>query len=99
MPFFLALKTSHMKKNYIFAGLALLAASPGFAQTKIGASGAPDASAMLEITAGATNNKGLLLPRITTAQRNAITSPATGLMIYNTTTNEVQVNTGTPASP
>ncbi len=88
-----------MKKYYLFAGLVLLAASPAFAQTKIGAPGAPDASAMLEVTSGTGNNKGLLMPRMTTAQRNAITSPATGLMIYNTTTNEAQVNTGTPASP
>lgn len=88
-----------MKKYYLVAGLALLAAGPSLAQVKIGAAGAPDASAMLEITAGTTNNKGLLLPRMTTAQRNAITSPATGLTIYNTTTNEAQVNTGTPAAP
>lgn len=30
--------------------------------------------------------KGLLVPRMTTTQRNAIVSPATGLLIYNTTT-------------
>jgi hypothetical protein len=88
-----------MKKYYLIAGLVLLAASPAFAQVKIGAAGAPDGSAMLEVTAGAANNKGILPPRITTAQRNAITTPATGLMIYNTTANEMQVNTGTPASP
>lgn len=88
-----------MKKYYLIAGLVLLAASPAFAQVKIGAAGAPDGSAMLEVTGGASNNKGLLMPRMTTVQRNAITSPATGLMIYNTTTNEAQVNTGTPASP
>jgi hypothetical protein len=91
-------KIAHMKKHYILAGLLMLAA-PGFAQVKIGAAGAPDASATLEVTGGAANNKGLLLPRLTTAQRNAIASPATGLMIYNTTTNGVQANTGTPASP
>ena len=88
-----------MKKHYILAGLALLAALPGLAQVKIGAAGAPDASATLEVTGGAGNNKGLLLPRLTTVQRNAITSPATGLMIYNTTSNEVQTNIGTPATP
>jgi len=88
-----------MKKSYLLAGLALLAASPGFAQVKIGAAGAPDGSAMLEVTAGASSNKGLLLPRMTTAQRDAITTPATGLTIYNTTTNQAQVNTGTPAAP
>jgi hypothetical protein len=33
------------------------------------------------------NNKGFLPPRMTTAQRDAIASPAAGLRIYNTTTN------------
>lgn len=88
-----------MKKHYVLAGLLILAVAPGFAQVKIGASGAPDASAILEVTSGVANNKGLLLPRLTTAQRNAINSPATALMIYNTTANEVQTNIGTPATP
>lgn len=88
-----------MKKSYLLTGLILLAAGPGFAQLKVGAPGAPDSSAMLEITSGPSGNKGLLLPRMTTAQRNAINDPATGLMIFNTTTQEVQVNTGTPAAP
>jgi hypothetical protein len=38
--------------------------------------------------------KGALLPRMTTAQRDAITSVPTGLLIYNTTTNEFNVYTG-----
>jgi hypothetical protein len=40
----------------------------------------PHASAALEI---ASTNSGLLLPRMTTAQRNAITSPTVGLVIYS----------------
>lgn len=44
----------------------------------------PHASAVLDITS---TNKGLLMPRMTEAQRDAIASPADGLMIYNTTTN------------
>lgn len=31
-------------------------------------------------------NKGILIPRLTTTQRDAISSPATSLLIYNTTT-------------
>lgn len=58
----------------------------------------PDASAALEIKSPA-NNKGLLIPRMTTVQKNAIPSPATGLMVYDTTTNSVSQNTGTPAAP
>lgn len=88
-----------MKKHYILTGFIALAVSQGFAQVKIGAAGSPDASATLEVTGGAANNKGLLLPRLTTAQRNAIANPAKGLLIYNLTVNEVQANTGEPGSP
>jgi hypothetical protein len=42
---------------------------------------APHASAQLDITS---INKGLLPPRMTTAQRNAIASPASGLIVYQT---------------
>ena len=41
-----------------------------------------DASAQLDITA---SSKGLLIPRLTTTQRNNILTPATGLLIWNTT--------------
>ena len=44
----------------------------------------PDNSAALDIRDF--TNKGVLIPRLTTAQRNAIPSPATSLFIYNTTT-------------
>src|SRR4030095_14523626 len=40
-----------------------------------------DSSAMLEIKS---NSKGLLIPRLTAAQKNAITKPATGLLVYQT---------------
>ncbi len=48
----------------------------------INATGAsPHASALLDVAA---TNKGVLIPRMTQAQRDAITSPATGLLIYQT---------------
>ena len=39
--------------------------------------------------------KGFLLPRMTTTQRDAISSPATGLMVYDTTGNTLDVYNGT----
>ena len=56
----------------------------------------PDASAMLDI---ASTGKGFLAPRMTTTQQNAISLPAKGLLIFNTTDNMFKVNTGTAASP
>lgn len=53
-----------------------------FGQTTIN-QGSPSASAALDI--GGTTN-GILIPRLTTTQQNAISSPASGLVIYNTDT-------------
>jgi hypothetical protein len=58
----------------------------------------PDASAILDVRSP-DNNKGLLVPRMTSAQKNAIPSPAAGLLVYDTTTNCLSQNTGTPAAP
>jgi len=67
------------------------------AQTGIGTQ-TPDPSAALEIKS-IDNNKGLLIPRMTTIQKNAISSPATGLLVYDTTSNCLAQNNGTPALP
>ena len=56
----------------------------------------PHASAMLDIVS---NNKGLLIPRITTAQRTAIAAPATGLLVYDTTLNLFYYYDGTAWRP
>jgi hypothetical protein len=48
---------------------------------KIGSQAPATASAALDI---ASITKGILIPRMTEAQRDAISSPATGLQIYNT---------------
>jgi hypothetical protein len=57
----------------------------------------PDASAMLDIKS---NTRGLLLPRMTAAQRLAIANPANGLLVYQT---DGQIgfyyNSGTPSAP
>jgi hypothetical protein len=49
---------------------------------------APDASAKLQIDA---TTKGFLPPRMTTTQKNAIASPAAGLVVYDTTVNRAAV--------
>ena len=69
-----------MKKLKI---IAVLMVSLVFCQTSVGQVGigtvSPDASAMLEIRS---TNSGLLIPRMTLAERNTIPNPATGLLIY-----------------
>jgi hypothetical protein len=57
----------------------------------IGTTG-PLASALLDLTS---TTSGFLPPRMTTAQRDAIASPATGLVVFNTTTNALNLYNGT----
>ena len=47
----------------------------------------PNASAILDVSS---TSKGILLPRMTTAQRDAIASPSAGLLVYNTSTSKFQ---------
>jgi hypothetical protein len=50
----------------------------------------PNASAVLEVQS---TTMGFLPPRMTTTQKNAITSPAAGLIVYDTTLNKLCVYT------
>ncbi|MEO6721440.1 MAG: hypothetical protein ABIN67_13815 [Ferruginibacter sp.] len=52
----------------------------------------PISTALLNLNS---TTKGVLFPRMTTTQRDAIASPATGLQIYNTTTNAINYWNGT----
>lgn len=56
----------------------------------VGVGGAPDSTAALTVTS---TTQGFLPPRLTTTERNAITSPTAGLVIYNSTTNKLNVYT------
>lgn len=54
----------------------------GFSQNNVGiGTTTPNPSAALDIVA---NDKGVLVPRMTTAQRTAIASPAEALLVYDT---------------
>ena len=51
-----------------------------------------DASAMLDVKS---TNKGMLVPRMTTAQRTAIASPAKGLLVFDNDTGDFWFYNGT----
>ena len=57
---------------------------------------APNTSAILDVSS---TTKGLLLPRMSTAQINSIVSPAKGLLVYDSVKNQLMVNMGTAAVP
>lgn len=55
---------------------------------RVGIGGSPATGAILTLT---TTDKALLLPRLTTTQRDAVTSPADGMIVFNTTTGTLQI--------
>lgn len=73
--------------------LFLLISSP-FCQAQLGMGNntTPNSSAVLDLSS---NNKGLLAPRLTNAQRDAIVLPAVGLLIYNTDDQDFNSYNGT----
>jgi len=68
-----------MKKTILLVGFILLNIT-AYAQVGIGTT-TPDASSALDISS---TDSGLLVPRMTFVQRNLITTPAEGLLIYQT---------------
>ena len=77
-----------MKHRHFFLTLAL-----GILMTSLTAQETTnvDPSAALEVDS---TTKGFLPPRMTTLQRNAISSPAAGLLIFNTTTDRINYYSG-----
>jgi uncharacterized protein (TIGR02145 family) len=76
-----------MKKLLFFIFANFIAINCIFSQNgvAINSNGNPaDNSAMLDVSS---TSQGMLIPRMTTVQRNAIPSPETSLLIFNTTTN------------
>ena len=78
-------------------GLCMLLgiAQPLYSQNIIGGE-TGDSSALLDLQSA---DQGLLIPRMTSSQRSAITNPAPGLMIFNTTLNCLEINLGSSSSP
>ena len=74
-----------MKKFFIYIVLFFCAFNSGYAQVGINNDGStPDASAMLDVKS---TSSGFLIPRMTATQRDAISSPATGLLVFVTDDN------------
>lgn len=69
----------NMKK--IFLTIITFCILQSYSQVGIGTTN-PHTSSILDINSA---TQGLLVPRLTTIERNAISAPANGLMIYNTT--------------
>lgn len=88
------LNVSIMKKIITLLFLICLISNNYFAQNVAinGTGAAPVASAMLDI---ASTTSGLLIPRMISAQRTAIATPATGLTVYDTTTGSFWYYNGT----
>jgi hypothetical protein len=80
-----------MKKTKIFI-LTLITLMSGIANAQVGLGTAePDASALLDLSS---TTKGVLLPRMTTLQQTALVNPAIGLIVFNTTNNQIETNKG-----
>lgn len=73
-----------MKK--LILSLVVLVSSLGQAQVGIGTS-SPNASAILDLSS---TSKGILIPRMTSTERNAIASPSEGLLIFNSVTSQFE---------
>lgn len=80
-----------MKKSVLLSAFLFFIAYLSIAQNVGIGTTLPHSSAALEVKA---TNKGLLIPRITTAQRNSIASPAKGLMVYDSSRNNYWYYTG-----
>lgn len=85
-----------MKKKLLLLSLIILSLH-GTSQVAVNTDGSePDASAMLDVSS---TEKGMLVPRMTSAKRDNISDPATGLLVFCTDDNNFYMNEGTPATP
>ncbi|MEC5164608.1 hypothetical protein RCH18_000327 [Flavobacterium sp. PL11] len=78
-------------KTLLYPIFFLIGISSAVAQVGIGTDN-PATSSIVEV---ASTNKGMLLPRMNTTERNNITAPATGLHVFDTTLNDLLFYDGT----
>jgi len=82
-----------MKKTMLFFTLLLFVSNSILAQVGINTDNSvPDASAMLDVKS---TTRGLLIPRMTASERDAIGTPATGLTVFVTDDNAFYYFDGT----
>jgi hypothetical protein len=82
-----------MKQKFLFFVAVILSSIFVNAQNNLGIGTAtPDVSAKLEISS---TTQGMLVPRMTTTARNAIVTPAKGLMVYDSTVKAFYYHNGT----
>jgi hypothetical protein len=86
-----------MKTLSIVIVMMLFNSSLLFSQVSINTDGSPpDNSSVLDVKS---TTKGMLIPRMTQTERDAITSPANGLLIFCTSNNQYYANKGTSSAP
>lgn len=73
-------RTAYLGTNLVVGGAGVIGAA------------SPAATAVLDLTS---TTKGFLPPRMTTTERDAISTPAAGLTVYNSTTNKLNFYNGT----
>ncbi|WBL21313.1 hypothetical protein [Zunongwangia sp. HRR-M8] len=84
------MKSICSNKSFLF----FLNASLCFSQ--VGGTSRPDETSALDVES---TSGGVLIPRMTTSQRDAIVYPAKGLLVYDTTRKCLSQQVGTPETP
>ncbi|MBL4753238.1 MAG: tail fiber domain-containing protein [Flavobacteriales bacterium] len=80
-----------------FFAIVLQLISPSISKAQVGiGTTTPDPSSLLDLVS---TSKGVLISKMTTAQRNAIASPARGLLVFVTSDSTFYYNQGLPATP
>ncbi len=83
------MKTTHI----LCLLLPIIISYPAISVAQIGMGGTPHPSAVLDIQSPA-NNRGMLMPRLTTAQRKAIADPPIGSLVFDIEKGRLFMNDG-----